>query len=306
MRQFKPIVLIAVIAFLISILSSCGEYETSNLIDGTLEIVKYKGHKKDVVIPELIGKKKVTVISENAFQEQEWFNVVIPESITTIGDWSFARNPSDSTLTIIKYRGYTSDIVIPAVLGGKKVTAIGESAFMNWGFPSVMITSVIIPEGIITIGGYAFSGNGLTSVIIPKSVTTIGEGVFANNQLNNISLPNSITTISGWAFARNDLVNLSIPNSVISIGESAFEDNLLISVTIPNSVTTIGENAFKNNQLTHITIPNADAVISHLAFDYGVVIDQPKKNTIQPKQYTFGDRMPTFEEFMDAVREIME
>ena len=299
MRQFKPIVLIAVIAFQISILSSCGEYETKNLPDGTLEIVKYKGHKKDIVIPEVIGKKRVTVIGENAFQEQEWFNVVIPNSITTIGNWSFARNLPDGTLTIIKYSGYTSDIVIPSVLGGKKVTDIGESAFQK-----MKLTSVVIPEGITTIGKSAFDRNQLINVNIPDSVTSIGQSAFSNNHLTDVKISENVLTVEVSTFARNQLFTVIIPNSVTSIEQSAFSDNQLTNVKISENINKIDSYAFFKNKLTHITIPNADAVISHLAFDSDVVIDQPKKNTIQPKQYIFGDRMPTPEEFKLILREI--
>ncbi len=87
-----------------------------------------------------------------------------------------------------------TDIVIPATASDGtttySVTAIGSEAFQcvysgclsGRGYP---LTSVIIPDGVTTIGDYAFKGNALTSVTIPESVTTIGGLLFAENALTS-------------------------------------------------------------------------------------------------------------------------
>lgn len=54
------------------------------------------------------------------------------------------------------------------------VTSIGRKAF----YSSKALSSVVIPEGIVNIGDYAFAGCNLESVTIPKSLESIGEGVF--------------------------------------------------------------------------------------------------------------------------------
>ena len=46
-----------------------------------------------------------------------------------------------------------------------------------------MLTSIIIPEGVQTIGNYAFANNKLTIIIIPSSVKYIGDYAFSNNPL---------------------------------------------------------------------------------------------------------------------------
>ena len=50
------------IIFLAFLFVSCSEYKTKELPDGTLEIVNYRGNKKDIVIPDIIKDKKVTVM----------------------------------------------------------------------------------------------------------------------------------------------------------------------------------------------------------------------------------------------------
>ena len=78
-------------------------------------------------------------------------------------------------------------LVIPGTLGGYPVTAIGTAAFKYDN-----ITSVTIPNSVITIGTDAFYGDSLTSVTIPNSVTTINTNAFYDNWLTSVTIPNSV------------------------------------------------------------------------------------------------------------------
>ena len=143
------------------------------------------------------------------------------------------------------------------------------------------IKTVIIKDGVTTIGNYAFyKCTGLTSVTIPNSVTTIGKGAFEScSSLTSVTIGNGVTSIESKAFYKCSIskiysgtmeewctksfspghisssytlyingeavTNAIIPNSVTSIGSSAFVYcRSLTSVTIPNSVTNIGMGAF--------------------------------------------------------------
>ncbi len=118
-----------------------------------------------------------------------------------------------------------------------------------WEALSESITSVVLSDGVTSIGGYAFSNcSSLTSITIPNSVTSIGGSAFSNcSSLTSITIPNSVTSIGGYAFSNcSSLTSINIPNSVTSIGYYAFEDcSSLTSITIPNSVTSIGYYAFR-------------------------------------------------------------
>ena len=110
-------------------------------------------------IGEIVIPKSVTSIGEWAFSECSGLtSVTIPNSVTTIGDYAF----DDCT-------GLTS-VTIP-----NSVTSIGKLAFRGCSG----LTSVTIPNSVIFIGRYAFRNcTGLTSVTIPNSVTSIGESAF--------------------------------------------------------------------------------------------------------------------------------
>lgn len=234
----------------------------------------------------------VITIGSKAFAANDITSITIPESVTTIGyeafssshmhitsatsitilgdetrfddDWVKIGLPAEfnprainvnglifygDTNTIIGYVGDNKDIAIPSEINGIEVKHIGFKAF---SFNK--LTSVIIPDSVITIGAYAFFTNGLTSVVIPNSVTSIGEWAFYYNSLTSITLSESLTTIGDYAFSNNSIRNFTFPDSVTTIGDYAFEDNRITTLIIPDSVTAIGNNAFDMNPLITITI----------------------------------------------------
>ena len=128
---------------------------------------------------------------------------------------------SDDAATLVHYFGSDSKVNIPAELGGKPVTEIGEFAFTNCSG----LTKVTIPEGVTSIGAGAFQSCGsLTEVNIPKSVETIGNGAFGFcSSLTKVTIPEGVTSIKDSAFANcSRLTEVTIPKSVTSIGERAF------------------------------------------------------------------------------------
>ena len=107
------------------------------------------------------------------------------------------------------------DVVIPSEIDGKKVTAIGASAFESKG-----ITSVIIPNTITSIGERAFRYNKLTSVIIPSSVTSIGYSAFyiSNSKIINNT---NIADVDIWKRITGGACGPSIKmeNNIIYLGK---------------------------------------------------------------------------------------
>jgi hypothetical protein len=100
---------------------------------------------------------------------------------------AFAQNEADFETdgngTITKYVGWDTKIVIPANIGGKPVSAIGEAAFSK-----LELTSITIPNTVKTIGASAFSNNKLTNVVIPEGVTSIGTNAFSGNSITTVTL----------------------------------------------------------------------------------------------------------------------
>jgi hypothetical protein len=205
----------------------------------------------------------------------------------------FVVKESGDGVIITAYQGKKKKISIPPKIQGKPVIGIYGSneqeaigVFQNKG-----ITSITIPDSVISIGRRAFRENKLTSFVIPNSVTTIGDAAFMENQLTSVTIPDSVTTIGNSAFSRNSLTSVVIPDSVTSIGNSAFSRNSLTSVVIPNSVITIEAYAFTKNKLTRVTIPDSITTIGNDAFSEneltGVTIPS-SVTTIRPNTFAFN------------------
>ena len=119
--------------------------------------------------------------------------------------------------------------------------------------------TTIIPEGVTSIGEYAFSDcRSLAAITIPKSVTSIGKYAFYNcRSLTTITLPEGVTRIEKETFAGCvSLTTITIPEGVTAIGRDAFSGcSSLTSITIPESVTSIiGSYTFYScSSLTAIT-----------------------------------------------------
>ena len=206
---------------------------TFRIIDNgrAVEITGHRVNNTDVRIPDRIQNLPVTVIGFDAFRGGEFVegafimgnqltSVIIPNSVTHIGEAAFAVNQLTS-------------VIIP-----NSVTYIDESAFSN-----NQLTSVSIPDSVTYIGEFAFSSNQLTNISIGNSVTQIGGFAFSENQLASVNIPNSVMHISAGAFADNQLSSVSIPDSVTHIGNEAFLNNQLTNVSVP-SVASIHSNAF--------------------------------------------------------------
>ncbi|MBR6320397.1 MAG: leucine-rich repeat protein [Prevotella sp.] len=180
--------------------------------------------------------------------EEEINDLVIPSSVTSIGDYAFS------------YCSGLNSVTIP-----NNVTNIGSHAFSICSG----LTSLTIPNSVKTIGEWAFYGcRGLASVIIPNSVTKIDKLVFCNcSNLKSVTIPNSVTSIGSSAFKEcTSLSSVIIPNSVTWIGEWAFSGcSGLTSLTIGSGIKNIYRFVFDScKELTDVycwaeNVPNTES-----------------------------------------------
>ncbi len=176
-------------------------------------------------------------------------DLVIPNSVTSIGDYTFYNC-----------------VVLTSVTIPNNVKSIGKYAFSGCsGLKSVHITDIeawckirfgSASSNPLAYAGHLYmNGNEIKDLVIPNSVTSIGDYVFYScSGLTSITIPNSVTSIGDYVFySCSSLASVTIPNSVTSIGESAFNKcSGLNSVIIPNSVTSIGQNAFDGADITTV------------------------------------------------------
>jgi len=140
---------------------------------------------------------------------------------------------NDAKDTII---GYLDDhdpyIYIPSQNKGYTISKIADFAFYNHKH-----RQVIIDEGIIDIGNYAFANNYLlTSIKFPNTIRSIGKHAFYNHSLYNLTLPDSLVTIDDFAFYSDNFFSL------------------LKDVKIPHNVSYLGVNAFNYRKLKYVSL----------------------------------------------------
>jgi len=168
------------------------------------------------------------------------------------GDYEYEIEGGGAVIT--GYRGGGGDIEIPDTINKYPVTRIDVSAFRN----NRTLVSVVIPEGVTTIGGYAFQGCfTLTSVTFPESLTAFGKAAFKDcTGLREVVIPGRITTIADRLFY--DCVGLNtvvLPDSVTIIDKEAFYGcKGLTDIIIPASVQSIDKKAFEGARNVTFTV----------------------------------------------------
>lgn len=204
---------------------------------------------------------------------------------------------------------YSGDIVVPPSVNYNNkiyaVTRIGEEAFICRVNP---VTSVTLPEGILSIGDNAFSHCGITSITLPESLVEIGNSVFLSSDLISVVIPKNVQSIGLDIFHNcNNLTSIMvdkdnafydsrgncnaiietahntlwqgcaatvIPEGIVYIGIAAFNGcESLTNITIPQSVEYIHEYAFARTGLTSIAIPKSVRYISHSVFEFSTNLE---------------------------------
>ena len=227
----------------------------------------------DIVIPD-----SVTSIGMRAFWDcTSLTSIVIPDSVTSIGRFAFdgctgltdvyitdidawcniSFSSSDSNPMYYGDNLYLDGNLVTELIIPDGVTSIGDYAFEG----CTSLTSIMIPDSVTSIGDYAFEGcTSLTSIVIPDSVTSIGYVAFIGcTGLTSITVDEDNTSyqsIDGNLYSKDGRTliqyaigkkntSFTIPDRVKSIGEWAFRDCTgLTSIVIPDSVTSIGLYAF--------------------------------------------------------------
>ena len=118
---------------------------------------------------------------------------------------------SDTTMT---------DLVIPSTIDGLPVTAITAN-FGLWNASS--IRTLYIPGSIKAIpANYLQWGNDLTSLVLGEGVESIGDSAFMGSSIPSFTLPSTLKTIGANALSQcGNLTTLTVPASVTSIGNGA-------------------------------------------------------------------------------------
>ena len=130
---------------------------------------------------------------------------------------------------------FSVNSTITSVVIGDGVTTIGDNAFGN----CTKMTSVSIPASVTSIGCAAFSSCGLSATALTVTfaggslLTTIGFQAFSQAKLTSITLPASVTSIDVWAFDACYYLATITLNSNPFIEDNAFPDGATVTMNLP-------------------------------------------------------------------------
>lgn len=173
-------------------------------------------------------------------------------------------------------------------LSEAQITSVPDYAFDGMSF----VASVKLPEGVNTIGKYAFRDTNIWQIKIPSTVTTIEEYAFANSHLAEITFPftSRLKSIKRYAFYNcTSLKEFIMPGTVTDLGDGYnFQDcRSLNRIIFSDSVTNIPNSTCNRcYQLREFHLPNNLKSIGTFAFGslyYIETIDFPESLT------TIGD-----------------
>ena len=189
-------------------------------------------------------------------------SVTIPESVTSIGKYAFARCSSLTSLKLgenIKTIGdhaFYYCIKLESVTIPQSVTFMGDRAFTG----CAQLNSLTINDAAISIGDWTFDEcYKLTTLSLGEKIKTIGDYAFYDCRiLNNVTIPQSVTSIGDHAFGCcYGMDSFTIKDATTSIGKYAFSDcQSLTTLSLGENITTIGDDAFRScYKLETITLP---------------------------------------------------
>lgn len=212
---------------------------------------------------------------------------LLPTTASALSNDTFEYTLSGDEVYITKLLDQSiEDLVIPSTIAGKPVTVVDRLRdcpnLKSVLFPASVkkigrgclqgshsVTSVTLPEGLETIGEFAFRNCSLETVILPDSVTKIENGAFdGNRNLISIKLPSKLTTISRNMLSRcPNLKEIELPDTVNTLEWQCFYQSGLERITIPKGVKTIPYNGFADMpNLKEVDLPSGLTSISAAAF----------------------------------------
>lgn len=206
----------------------------------------------------------------------EWLYDAQAQTLTRLSDNLTLKNVTASGTSLTIGKQYISQSTALDLTGAVTdadgtpytITALGVEAFWNCGS---YLTAITLPDGLESIGSYAFRDcTSLTAIEIPSSITSIGTSAFNGcTSLEAVTLLEGLQSIGVAAFRNcSALTSIDIPASVTSIGKSTFDGcTSLAAATLPEGLQSIGEYAFQHcSALTSIKIPGTVKTVGMCSF----------------------------------------
>ena len=216
-------------------MASEDDFEVRLASDMTVIIHKYIGEGGYITIPATIQGVQVTMIGAHAFYLHYGVTgVQLPEGIRSIGESAFESSAIitiniPSSVTSIGNNAFRMAFALESISIPDSVTTFGYNLFTNSGLKSFTFPEGMVKEKTIKFREWAdgtgmFEGSRLEKIVIPEGIESIGSFAFKNcTSLTSVTLPSTIKTINPSAFRDcSSLTEVIIPESVVRINFPTF------------------------------------------------------------------------------------
>ena len=184
----------------------------------------------------------LTEIGTGAFYNSGLTSLELPKSLVSIGQNAFYYTDIASlilgeNLEELSSSAFQSCSSLQHVeIKSQKLKIIGSNAFKG----CTVLTDIVLPDGLVTIGAQAFyECTSLSKILnssfeekLPKELETIGEQAFYKVPLTEIIFPEHTTTVGNSAFSMTQLSTIEIPKTITSLGPGVFSSTPLINATV--------------------------------------------------------------------------
>lgn len=151
----------------------------------------------------------------------------------------------------------------------KKVTkGIVQSGITHLGARTFVLaenlTSVELPEGLLSIGVSCFNQTGLKSIQFPSTLQKIDDNAFWRGQIaGDVHIPESVTAIGKNVFNKCPITSVNLPEGLQVLGGGAFSETKLTEMPeIPESITVLDSTFQGCTDIKEVTIPSQVTDIS--------------------------------------------
>lgn len=236
----------------------CSEYVGDGEVDHRYRLNAYLGDLEDLTIPTILDGHDAVPYEFEPFHAT---TVRIAEGVTTITGNAFFGSKSLRRVVL-------PDTVREFELGSHLVKySTYEGYESTWPFDNSSLREVNVPNGILSIDGWFGKCGELTTVHLPDGLISIGICAFQGcSSLKSIDLPDSLRTIEKCAFQLSGLESIKLPPNLETIEDQAFMWPPLTSITIPESVNYIGSQAFEYTKISEISLPDKELYLGSDVF----------------------------------------
>lgn len=224
-----------------------------------------------------IALPNAALIGDYAFKDCKKLTAVTAGEVNKIGKYAFEGSAVKSVdfacATIVGERAFANtSSLVSASLGG--VTEMGEYLFassavknVTFGAGTTLVSdyafynlgnleNVTLPNGVETIGAFAFSGDRKLSAINLNGTKTVGEYAFLNaTSLKNVDL-STVAKFGNGAMSYTAIAKADLANAEY-VGDFAFMDNENLTEVTFGALKFVGKYAFSDTRLVTVSLPES-------------------------------------------------